>query len=146
MTTNNYINDNKTIALKKGDKVVMHTCGESDFPKYKGKLWTCTTDSYLDKSKQEVVFLDGFSGCFCVEYLQIVNLVEHLKPEQKDGEIPMIGHHKLPDEHYLNIDNDEQKEEGDNDKLYTVMQYYMEHCLNKEYVTPKEWIEKHKHF
>lgn len=46
----------------------------------------------------------------------------HLKPEQKESEMPTIGHHKLPDEHYLNSDNDEQKEEGDkwisvNDRL-----------------------------
>lgn len=26
------------------------------------------------------------------------------------------------------------------------MQYYMEYCQRNEYVTPKEWIEKHKHF
>jgi len=32
------------------------------------------------------------------------------------------------------------------DEMYLNMQYYMEYCKLKEYVTPQEWIEKHKHF
>ena len=67
--------------LKKGDLCVMHTCGEADMPKYKGKLWTCRTDSYIDKAGQEVVFLEGFSGCFMCDYLAPVNanLIEQNK-------------------------------------------------------------------
>lgn len=72
MTTDSYINENKTAAFKKGDTVVMHSCGEANFPKYKGKIWTCQTDSYLDRGKQDVVFLEGFSGCFSTKYLQSV--------------------------------------------------------------------------
>lgn len=72
MTTDNYINENKTATFKKGDTVVMHSCGEAHFPKYKGKIWTCQTDSYLDRGNQEVVFLEGFSGCFSAKYLQSV--------------------------------------------------------------------------
>ncbi len=72
MTTDNYINENKTDTFRKGDRVVMHTCYESTFEKYKNKIWTCQTDSYLDKAKQDVVFLEGFSGCFASEYLQLV--------------------------------------------------------------------------
>lgn len=74
MTTDLYIQDNKTTTLKKGDKVVMHTCGEANFPKYKGKLWTCLTDSYLGGGKQELVFLEDFSGAFSVKFLQIVKI------------------------------------------------------------------------
>jgi hypothetical protein len=59
--------------FKKGDKVVMHTCAEATLPKYNGKIWTCKTDSYIDKAEQEVVFLEGFSGCFLCDYLQIIN-------------------------------------------------------------------------
>lgn len=72
MTTDSYINENKTNTFKKGDKVVMHSCGEANFPEYKGKLWVCLTDSYLDRGKQEVAFLEGFSGCFSAKYLQLV--------------------------------------------------------------------------
>lgn len=72
MTDNNYINENKTETFKKGDKVVMHTCSEASLPKYKGKLWTCQTDSFLSKGKEEVVFLEGFSGYFSAEFLQQV--------------------------------------------------------------------------
>ena len=30
--------------------------------------------------------------------------------------------------------------------LYENMQYYMEYCESEGYVTPHDWIEKHKHF
>ena len=73
MTTDKYINDNKTDTFKKGDKVVMHSCGEANFPEYKGKVWICLTDSFLSRSNSELVFLEGFSGSFLVKYLQIVN-------------------------------------------------------------------------
>lgn len=31
-------------------------------------------------------------------------------------------------------------------EMHLNMQYYMEYCQMKGYVTPMEWIEKHKHF
>jgi len=40
----------------------------------------------------------------------------------------------------LNQGGDRQNE------MYLNMQYYMEHCERSGYVTPKDWIEKHKHF
>lgn len=41
-----------------------------------------------------------------------------------------------------------QKEACDKAKMemYLNMQYYMEYCRANKYVTPQEWIEKHKHF
>ena len=30
--------------------------------------------------------------------------------------------------------------------MYLNMQYYMEYCQSKGYVTPQEWLNKHKHF
>jgi hypothetical protein len=50
----------------------MHSCGEASF--YKGKIWTCLTSSYLDRGRQEVVFLEDFSGCFSSKCLQLVEL------------------------------------------------------------------------
>lgn len=76
MTTENFINENKTGTFKKGDKVVMHGCYEATFEKYRNKVWVCQTDSYLRKSpyeNQELVFLEGFSGCFAVQYLKPVS-------------------------------------------------------------------------
>lgn len=61
--------------LKKGDTVVMHTCGEAEH--YEGQLWICRTDEYTQGEsiyKQNLVFLEGFSGCFATKYLQKVNL------------------------------------------------------------------------
>lgn len=55
--------------LKKGDKVVMHTCGEAD--KYKDKVWTVRSDeSEICGSK--VVWLEGYQGCFAAEFLRKV--------------------------------------------------------------------------
>lgn len=65
--------------FKKGDKVVMHTCHESTLPEYKGKVWECRTDSYMDKAKQECVFLEGFSGCFLCDFLAIVQYTSEWK-------------------------------------------------------------------
>lgn len=59
--------------LKKGDKVVMHTCDEAKV--YNGKVWTCKSDEFIQGKKpfeQNLVFLEGVSGSFCTEYLQIV--------------------------------------------------------------------------
>ena len=62
--------------LKKGDKVVMHTCLEAET--YNGKIWTCEGDEFTkgkEKYYQEnVVFLEGFSGYFCTKFLQKVNV------------------------------------------------------------------------
>lgn len=33
-----------------------------------------------------------------------------------------------------------------NTEMYSNMQYYMEYCEKNEYVTPQDWLEKHKHF
>jgi len=30
--------------------------------------------------------------------------------------------------------------------MFLNMQYYMEYCQMKGYVTPQEWLEKYKHF
>ncbi|MCU5514402.1 hypothetical protein OCF62_07435 [Bacillus wiedmannii] len=69
--------------LKQGDKVVMHTCGEAEH--YNGKIWTCRTDQYEASSGSQVVFLEGFSGYFLAEYLQIVHL-ENVEKEIKPTE------------------------------------------------------------
>lgn len=69
MTTQQFINENRTETFKKGDEVIMENCYEATFQEYKNKIWICKTDSYLDRSKQEVIFLEDFSGCFMVKYL-----------------------------------------------------------------------------
>ena len=69
--------------LKKGDKVVMHTCGEANY--YKGRIWTCRCDEYTSSAKQQLVFLEGFSGSFLVKYLQIVDLDYLLEKEEAIG-------------------------------------------------------------
>lgn len=79
--------------FKKGDKVVMHTCGEADH--YLGKVWKCRSDSFMDSANQEVVFLHGFGGHFLCEFLQVV------KPE--------IGDRFFLEEIVHRIKNDDQE-------------------------------------
>lgn len=41
----------------------------------------------------------------------------------------------------------EESQEGIKpEDMYLNMQYYMEYCQRNEYVTPQDWIAKHKHF
>ncbi|WP_054029204.1 hypothetical protein [Bacillus sp. FJAT-28004] len=61
--------------LKKGDKVVMHTCVEASNPNYLGKVWTCKTDAFRHKGHNYCsIFLEGFSGSFSADFLQFVNI------------------------------------------------------------------------
>lgn len=69
MTTNTYISEDKTPTFKKGDKVKMYNCHEASYHG-NNKVWTCETDSFLDKSNDEVVFLEEYSGAFLVKYLK----------------------------------------------------------------------------
>jgi hypothetical protein len=40
----------------------------------------------------------------------------------------------------------QEVEQQTREEMYLNMQYYYEYCIFKGYVTPQEWIEKHKHF
>lgn len=112
MTTQSFIEKKKTPALKKGDKVVMHTCLEAK--RAKGKIWTCSTDSYMDKSNQEVVFLDGFSGCFVVKFLQSVRL-----------------------------ETDEESEEARTDRNAEIVASFMDHCETEGLKIPDRFFESY---
>jgi hypothetical protein len=58
--------------LKKGDKVVMHTCGEAEH--YEGQIWNVTSNEW-ELCGSKVVMLKGFSGAFSCEYLQKIDLL-----------------------------------------------------------------------
>lgn len=61
--------------LKKGDKVVMHSCIEAEA--HDGTIWICDSDEFKHHPKHDytVIMLKGFSGSFQTEYLQKVKLV-----------------------------------------------------------------------
>ena len=44
------------------------------------------------------------------------------------------------------VDSDSLHNVSNLRELFENMQYYMEYCQMKGYVTPQNWIEKHKHF
>jgi hypothetical protein len=61
----------KASGLREGDRVIMHTCGESRLEKYKDKTFTCTSEPW-DLCGSEVIMLDGVRGGFATEYLRKV--------------------------------------------------------------------------
>lgn len=88
--------------LKKGDKVVMHTCLEAET--YNGKIWTCAADERIKGEGcyiQRVVFLEGLSACFNTEFLQKLDL----KEVTRYVICPYCGHK------FLDSDNWEEKGE-----------------------------------
>lgn len=70
MTDDIYISQNRSHVFYKGDEVVMKNCAEATIDKYKDKIWICKTDSYLDRGRQDVVFLEDFTGCFLTMFLE----------------------------------------------------------------------------
>lgn len=56
--------------LKKGDKVVMHTCGEAEH--HNGRIWECRSDEQ-EMCGSKVIFLNQFSGAFACDFLQKVD-------------------------------------------------------------------------
>lgn len=79
--------------LKKGDKVVMHTCMEAE--QEKGRIWTCRTDEQKlhPSHNYTVVWLEGYSGCFSTEYLQKIDLSGYIhKPLEGELTVSDIEH------------------------------------------------------
>lgn len=66
------------MSLVKGELVVMHTCLEAE-GKNNGKVWLTASDEFKSNSGSKVIFLEGFSGYFCTEFLQKVNLPISMK-------------------------------------------------------------------
>lgn len=90
--------------LKKGERVVMHTCIESE--EHPGKIWTCKTDQFTRGTgvyEQDSVFLEGYSGSFAPEFLQKVMLPSEdatllaalEEAEQQLDEIKLKSHSKI---------------------------------------------------
>lgn len=87
--------------FKKGEKVIMEGCYEATFPENKNKIWTCQTDSYIDKGGQDVVFLEGFSGCFACKYLKLAKGFYLIMSERK-RQIEVEGYKLEDDKKYKN--------------------------------------------
>lgn len=69
--------------------------------------------------------------------------ITQLSPEEK-FEIDNALQDKF-DEGYVHRMNDE-KDMHTKEEMFLNMQYYMEHCQLKGYVTPQDWLKNHKHF
>lgn len=62
------------LQLRKGDKVVMHTCIEAET--HDGKVWTCRSDEFKHHPNHDYtsIMLEGFSGSFQTEFLQKIDI------------------------------------------------------------------------
>ena len=69
MTTDGYIEENKTETFKKGDTVIMIDCLEAE-NNLKTNIWECLTDSFKAKCGEDVVFLKDYSGQFSCKFLK----------------------------------------------------------------------------
>jgi hypothetical protein len=65
-----YLEDQRQLSMIPGTKVIM-TGAEGDIPKYKDKVWDVTHGPQW-MCGDNVVWLEGFSGSYCCQYLKIV--------------------------------------------------------------------------
>ena len=65
-----FVEDQRQLSIVPGTKVIM-TGHEGTLPQYKDKVWDVTHGPQL-MCGDNVVWLDGFSGAYCCEYLKIV--------------------------------------------------------------------------
>ncbi|MGM7635654.1 hypothetical protein [Bacillus sp. Hm123] len=74
--------------LRKGDQVVMHTCMEHESPENFGKIWTCNSNEFKLHPNHDyaVVMLEGYSGAFCTEFLQKVNVDKVVNQQHQEIE------------------------------------------------------------
>lgn len=121
------------IKLKKGDKVVMHTCLESK-GKNLGKVWTCHTDSFKCEAGIEVVFLEGFSGFFYTKFLQPVKLDSFCNERINSLEASLLDVSTQATKRIEELENENSKLKADNDarKFAMVMSEKVEKQLREE--------------
>ena len=58
----------------------------------------------------------------------------------------LVNGHELDSQQRFLAQEELQKLINNKKEMYSNMQYYMEYCEINGYVTPMQWIEKHKHF
>lgn len=86
----------------------------------------------------------------------VKTIVEHYDISMKDAKIIMDDLWDLKEDFATQLENHlnlNYKKKVANtatlhsfDDMCTNMQYYMEYCKSKGYVTPMEWIANHKHY
>ena len=70
--------------FKKGDNVIMVRCLEAQGAGNE-KVWICRNDSFKSCSREEVVFLENYSGYFSCKFLELVTPQPEQKAEKKCG-------------------------------------------------------------
>jgi len=80
--------------------------------------------------------------------IKIKNMNKIFNVAQVRNLLNQLNNEEITFSRFVEILNEAQKEAYNQAKreMFLNMQYYMEYCLSNKYVTPQEWIEKHKHF
>lgn len=89
--------------------------------------------NYLINNSKKVQFIGNVLK-ICED--QNKELIEALEDEKARTKLLASRYEDLQD----------KKLAKENKNQFENMQYYLEYCLNNEYVTPQVWIEIHKHF
>lgn len=80
------------------------------------------------------------------------NIIEKVLVEYEDEFAQYESNFKMPKKLILKISKDNtisikrMKDSCNKEEHYTDMQYYMEYCLSKGYVTPQKWLDELKHY
>jgi len=113
------------------------------------KLKSCkkivaTTDVLpLYKAGIEIgLFLPQPSQAFIEKYCELGGIDEVLIEYEIDGLFP----YKIKIDSHNTITIHPIKDSWTKEEHCTDMQYYMEYCKSNDYVTPKEWLSKYKHY
>ena len=95
-------------------------------------------DDVADKNNKHIddVYIGADGGKF-----KCISTYEEIDGEYDDSYLQSFGK-DLKAERNESLKDDSHTESSMMDN----MQYYMEYCQREGYVSPKEWIEKHKHF
>ena len=139
----NFINSNdcyKIIASTDSSLIYKKQDRLQDFL-YKNKIIPSIPQSFIDKYISEYNKGNMIEEVM-VEYENIINQETQLGNYDN---LPLIKEViKINPDNTINIKS--TKDTFTLDEMYSNMQYYMEYCQFNGYVTPMDWIEKHKHF
>src|ERR1700741_604799 len=146
------------------DKKIIATTDKSlqkhfkELSEYNGQY---TSNSFPEPSKEFIqAFIENYNNGKVIEDV-LVEIQLHCDECDNTGQLDSgIGpvdcdkcYYKLPNKPYkLRLKDNtiiiKKKEENPItlDEMYSNMQYYMEYCQSKGYVTPQDWIENNKHF
>lgn len=167
-TSNDPVTSNDTWVIFRGNEVVniKDYAGTTSGFKEQCKKIVATTDNINTNPEEENYtrnWLPNIPESFIKAYIANTSITEvnlemtdkcngicmEIAHDHSDNAKACLGDCKAVEIKKRSIDNTviiHQAKLITKDEMHLNMQYYMEHCQREGYVTPQEWITKHKHF